>query len=52
MYIHRESIAINEHRTQQEKLKPMRFLASHGFTGDVVRKVLGGQVPDDMPDQG
>lgn len=37
--------------TPQEKLKQMRFLASRGFTGDVVRKVVGGQVPDDMPDQ-
>ncbi len=37
--------------TPQEKLKQMRFLASRGFSGDVVRKVVGGQVPDDMPDQ-
>lgn len=37
--------------TPQEKLKQMRFLASRGFSGDVVRKVVGGQLPDDMPDQ-
>lgn len=29
--------------TPQEKLKQMRFLASRGFSGDVVRKVISGQ---------
>lgn len=37
--------------TPQEKLKQMRFLASRGFSGDVVRKVVGGQVPEDLPEQ-
>ncbi len=38
--------------TPQEKLKQMRFLASRGFSGDVVRKVVAGQVPEDIADQG
>lgn len=38
--------------TPQEKLKQMRFLASRGFTGDVVRKVVSGQVPEEMLDEG
>jgi len=36
--------------TPQEKLKQMRFLASRGFSGDVVRKVVAGQVPEDASD--
>ena len=36
--------------TPQEKLKQMRFLASRGFLGDVVRKVVGGQEPEDVSD--
>jgi regulatory protein len=32
--------------TPQERLKQMRFLASRGFGGDVVNKVLRGQSPD------
>jgi len=32
--------------TPQDKLKQMRFLASRGFSGEVVRKVVGGQVPE------
>lgn len=37
--------------TPQEKLKQMRFLAGRGFAGDVVRKVVSGQLPDDTPNQ-
>ncbi|MCD2512302.1 recombination regulator RecX [Comamonas endophytica] len=33
--------------TPQEKLKQMRFLASRGFSGEVVRKVVGGQAPEE-----
>jgi len=36
--------------TPQEKLKQMRFLASRGFSGEVVRKVVAGQVPEDASD--
>lgn len=32
--------------TPQERMKQMRFLASRGFGGDVVNKVLRGQAPD------
>ncbi len=32
--------------TPQERMKQMRFLASRGFGGDVVSKVLRGQAPD------
>ena len=32
--------------TPQERMKQMRFLASRGFGGDVVNKVLRGQSPD------
>ena len=31
----------------QERMKHMRFLASRGFGGDVVNKVLRGQAPDE-----
>lgn len=31
--------------TQQERMKQMRFLASRGFGGDVVRKVVDKQLP-------
>lgn len=34
--------------TPQERMKHMRFLASRGFSGDVVNKVLRGQAPDDL----
>ncbi|MOA02176.1 recombination regulator RecX [compost metagenome] len=37
--------------TPQEKLKQMRFLASRGFTGDVVRKVVGGQSGEEILDE-
>ena len=37
--------------TPQEKLKQMRFLASRGFTGDVVRKVVDGQGSEEMQDE-
>jgi len=33
--------------TPQERMKQMRFLASRGFGGDVVNKVLRGQAPDE-----
>ena len=33
--------------TPQERMKQMRFLASRGFGGDVVSKVLRGQAPDE-----
>ena len=33
--------------TPQEKLKQMRFLASRGFSGEVVRKVVAGLVPEE-----
>ena len=33
--------------TPQERMKQMRFLASRGFGGDVVNKVLRGQLPDE-----
>lgn len=33
--------------TPQEKLKQMRFLASRGFSGEVVRKVVAGQEPEE-----
>ena len=33
--------------TPQDRLKQMRFLASRGFSGDIVRKVVGGQVPEE-----
>lgn len=33
--------------TPQERMKQMRFLASRGFGGDVVNKVLRGQTPDE-----
>ena len=33
--------------TPQERMKQMRFLASRGFGGDVVGKVLRGQAPED-----
>ena len=33
--------------TPQERMKHMRFLASRGFGGDVVNKVLRGQAPDE-----
>ncbi|WP_159915336.1 recombination regulator RecX [Pantoea sp. 18069] len=36
----------------QDKLKQMRFLASRGFSGEIVRKVVAGQVPEDIADQG
>ena len=36
--------------TPQEKLKQMRFLASRGFSGEVVRKVVAGQEPEDASD--
>ncbi len=36
--------------TPQDKLKQMRFLASRGFSGEVVRKVVAGQVPEDASD--
>ena len=32
--------------TPQERMKQMRFLASRGFGGDVVNKVLRGQAPE------
>ena len=32
--------------TPQERMKQMRFLASRGFGGDVINKVLRGQAPD------
>ena len=32
--------------TSQERMKHMRFLASRGFGGDVVNKVLRGQAPE------
>ena len=32
--------------TPQERMKQMRFLASRGFSGDVVSKVLRGIAPD------
>ena len=32
--------------TPQERMKQMRFLASRGFGGEVVNKVLKGQAPD------
>lgn len=32
--------------TPQERMKHMRFLASRGFGGDVVNKVLRGQAPE------
>ncbi|MNR50227.1 recombination regulator RecX [compost metagenome] len=33
--------------TPQDKLKQMRFLASRGFSGEIVRKVVAGQVPEE-----
>ena len=33
--------------TPQERMKQMRFLASRGFGGDVVNKVLRGQAPQE-----
>jgi len=33
--------------TPQERMKQMRFLASRGFGGDVVNKVLRGQAPEE-----
>ena len=33
--------------TPQERMKQMRFLASRGFGGDVVNKVLRGQAPSE-----
>ena len=33
--------------TPQERMKHMRFLASRGFSGEVVGKVLRGQAPDE-----
>ena len=33
--------------TPQARMKQMRFLASRGFGGDVVSKVLRGQAPDE-----
>lgn len=33
--------------TPQERMKQMRFLASRGFGGDVVSKVLRGQAPEE-----
>ena len=33
--------------TPQERMKHMRFLASRGFGGDVVNKVLRGQAPEE-----
>ena len=33
--------------TPQERMKHMRFLASRGFSGDVVSKVLRGQAPEE-----
>ena len=33
--------------TPQERMKQMRFLASRGFSGDVVNKVLRGQAPEE-----
>ena len=36
--------------TPQDKLKQMRFLASRGFSGEVVRKVVAGQEPEDASD--
>ncbi len=36
--------------TPQEKLKQMRFLANRGFSGDIVRKVVSGQLPEDASD--
>ena len=37
--------------TPQDKLKQMRFLASRGFSGEIVRKVVAGQVPEDLPEE-
>ncbi len=31
-----------------ERVRQMRFLAARGFSGDVVRKVLGGSADDDL----
>lgn len=38
--------------TPQEKLKQMRFLASRGFSGDVVRKVVQGLAPEELSSTG
>jgi regulatory protein len=34
----------------QERARQMRFLASRGFGGDTIRKVMGGSLDDDFTD--
>ncbi len=34
----------------QERARQMRFLASRGFGGDTIRKVMGGSLEDDFTD--
>jgi regulatory protein len=37
--------------TPRDHARQMRFLMSRGFTGDVVRRVLRGDVPEEAPDE-